>query len=417
MIEKYKKIRDLAFGEIMLQGGTTLQPTSIGMLLDMVSSSKNMISDLHIKPGQSPRFNVYGKLRESGIRGDKITPEITEGVAKTILENINPELMKKFNTGVHTNFNIAFNHYSKEGVYLSRFRGNIFHTTDGWCLVFRHIPNIIPPPEMIGVPENVIKWMSRGSGLILITGPAGSGKSTTVASLIQNLLNKDIDGRHVLTLEDPIEYVFSDGMGTISQREMFTNEEFGFVEGLRGALRQNPGVIFVGEMRDKETIQTVLTIAETGHLVISTLHTRSAANTIQRILQEFNGEEQQRIADQLSNSLIGVINQRLIKSTAQHEDGKIYEKRNAVFEVVAIDEGIASSIRKVDVGGMQDSLRTNRKSGNTLMNDVLCDLMVKGIITPASALKTTYSPSDFRLSMDKYEVPEAQIQEILSLGL
>jgi twitching motility protein PilT len=250
-------------------------------------------------------------------------------------------------------------------------------------MVLRQIPNDKLTPEQLGLSAAVIEMVQRPRGLVLVTGPTGSGKSTTLASLI-NYLNEEHD-HHIITIEDPIEFYHEHKKSTINQREVGVDVP-SFAEAIRRALRQDPDCILVGEMRDLETIQAAISAAETGHIVFGTLHTNSAQGTINRIIDAFPGNLQDQVRTQLSSSLIGVVAQTLLP--------KIGGGRVAAYEVLVVTPGIANLIRENKTFRITSAIQTGAKFGMNLMDDALYTHWKEGRVTVEDALGKAHRPDE-----------------------
>ncbi|MEZ6138202.1 MAG: PilT/PilU family type 4a pilus ATPase [Pirellulaceae bacterium] len=250
---------------------------------------------------------------------------------------------------------------------LARFRVSIFKQRGNISMVLRQIPNDKLTPEQLGLAQSVVDMVQRPRGLMLVTGPTGSGKSTTLASLI-NFLNEEHD-HHIITIEDPIEFYHDHIKSTINQREVGVDVP-SFSEAIRRALRQDPDVILVGELRDLDTIQAAISAAETGHMVFGTLHTNSAQGTVNRIIDAFPGNLQDQIRTQLSTSLVGVVAQTLLPKKG---GGRV-----AAYEVLVVTPGIANLIRENKTFRINSAIQTGAKFGMNLMDDALFDLYRDG---------------------------------------
>jgi twitching motility protein PilT len=259
---------------------------------------------------------------------------------------------------------------------VGRFRINVFRQRGSTVLVARVLNSDIPSPKQLGIPNSVVDMVHKRRGLVLVTGPTGSGKSTTLASLI-DIINNTYN-HHVITLEDPIEYLHKHKKSIVSQREV-GNDTKSFANALRAALRQDPDVILVGEMRDVETISTAVTAAETGHLVFSTLHTIGAANTIDRIIDVFPPYQQQQIRIQLADVIECVVSQQLMPRA--EEKGRI-----AALEVMLANSAIKNLIRESKTFQISSVLQTNHRAGMQTMDDALLELYFGGHITRETAL-------------------------------
>lgn len=309
-------------------------------------------SDLHITAHCPPIIRVKGEL----IRLDEAS--LTPGDTKKLIQQlISPEQEDIFiQTG-----ELDFSYSIKD---LGRFRINIYKQKGSYALAARVIPLGIPSIEELGLPAIITKLAQKQRGLILVTGPTGSGKSTTLAAMI-DYINKN-ENKHILTLEDPVEYVHTHNNSIVNQREIGTDSS-SFSNGLRSALRQDPNVILVGEMRDLETIATALTAAETGHLVLSTLHTIGAAKTIDRIIDAFPPHQQQQIKVQLASVLEAVISQQLIPEIDK-------QKQVAACEVMISSSAIRNLIREGKTHQIQTSIQTSSKMGMKTMDTDLFKL-------------------------------------------
>jgi twitching motility protein PilT len=250
-------------------------------------------------------------------------------------------------------------------------------------MVLRQIPNDKLTPEQLGLSDAVVKLVHRPRGLFLVTGPTGSGKSTTLASLI-NMLNETVD-HHIITIEDPIEFYHEHKKSTINQREVGVDVP-SFSEAIRRALRQDPDVILVGELRDLETIEAAISAAETGHIVFGTLHTNSAQGTVNRIIDAFPGNLQDQVRTQLASSLIGVVAQTLLP--------KIGGGRVAAYEVMIVTSGISNLIRENKTFRINSAIQTGAKYGMQLMDDALFNHWAAGRVTVEDALGKSHMPDE-----------------------
>jgi twitching motility protein PilT len=320
-------------------------------------------SDIHITVGVPPVMRINGELRKYG--KVSLLPEETEGMARAII----PEKMwARFKEQGELDFS-----YGIPGV--SRFRVNTYHQRGCVSMAIRIVPTSIPTIEDLKLPEILKKVSEKPQGLVLVTGPTGSGKSTTLAAMIQYM--NETMRKHVITLEDPIEYLHKHGSSIIDQREVGFDTN-NFANGLRAALRQDPDVIMVGEMRDLETIQTAITAAETGHLVFGTLHTSSAPATINRIIDVFPPSQQAQIRIQLASVLVSVISQRLFPTI--ENQGRI-----GATEILINNSAVANLIRNEKIHQIISIMQTSRSYGmHTLEMDVK-ELVQKGMISRDSA--------------------------------
>ncbi len=321
-------------------------------------------SDLHLSTGVTPMARVHGAMKpiEEGH-----PPFEAEQLRRMLLE-IAPEVNKQeFDEGSDTDFA-----HSIEG--LCRFRANLFEDRRGPGGVFRQIPFEILSVDQIGLPEKVLDlcWLSKG--LVLVTGPTGSGKSTTLATLIDYINQNRSD--HIITIEDPIEFVHPNKKCLINQREVGTHTK-SFKKALRAALREDPDIVLVGEMRDLETISIAIETAETGHLVFGTLHTTSAPSTVDRIIDQFPPDQQEQIRVMLSESLRGVVAQVLCKKKG---GGRV-----AGYEVLIANGAVANLVREGKTYQLNSIMQTGRKLGMQTMNDHLMEHVKAGRVEPTEA--------------------------------
>ncbi|MEO0227852.1 MAG: type IV pilus twitching motility protein PilT [candidate division WOR-3 bacterium] len=317
-------------------------------------------SDLHLSAGSPIMMRVYGsmkKLNES---------EVSAEVIRELIFDIIDEEQK---TSLEKEKEIDFSLHIPE---IGRFRVNIFHQRQGLGAVFRVIPEKIPNMKDIGLPGVIQELIDLDYGLILVTGPTGSGKSTTLASMI-DYINTNKDG-HIITIEDPIEFIHTSKNCIVNQREVGSNTH-SFSQALRSALREDPDYILVGEMRDLETISLALTAAETGHLVFATLHTSSAAKTVTRIIDVFPTDQQDRIRVQLSESLQGVIAQRLYPR-------KDAPGRVAAFEILIATQAVRNLIREQKVYQIESVIQTGKQFGMQDMEQSKRKLVSEGKLSP-----------------------------------
>ncbi|MBD7963126.1 MAG: type IV pilus twitching motility protein PilT [Bacillota bacterium] len=298
-------------------------------------------SDVHLSVGMPPVFRINGGLKRYG--SEALRPEDTEQISQIVIdEKYYPDFEEAGEIDIS---------YGIQG--LSRFRVNAYRQRSCVSLAFRIIPTSIPSMEDLMLPESVRKMAGKHQGLVLVTGPTGSGKSTTLASMI-DFMNRTMS-RHIITLEDPIEYLHKHRTCVIDQREIGFDTN-NFANGLRAALRQDPDVILLGEMRDLETIATAITAAETGHLVLGTLHTTNASSTIDRIVDVFPPEQQGQIRIQLASVLVGVMSQRLLPTN----DGK---GRRAITEVLVNTPAVANLIRNEKIHQIHSVMQTSKNAG------------------------------------------------------
>ncbi len=321
-------------------------------------------SDVHITVGLPPRVRINGELVD--LDYPKLMPDDCE---KIILDIMNDKQEQMFKDKGELDFSFSI-------PQVGRYRVNVFRQRGSVACAMRIVGTTVPKPEQLGVPKSVIDLYNKKRGLVLVTGPTGSGKSTTLASLIDRI--NDERNAHVITLEDPIEYLHSHRKAMINQREIGIDTQ-SYAGALRAALREDPDVILVGEMRDLETISTAITAAETGHLVFSTLHTIGAAATIDRIIDVFPPHQQQQIIIQLSMVLEAVISQQLIPTADKR--GRV-----AAFEVMHATVPIKNLIREAKTYQISGVLQTNKKGGMITMDDAILDLYNKGMINSQEAV-------------------------------
>lgn len=320
-------------------------------------------SDLHVSVDSPPVFRIHGELVSHG--SEKLTVEQTENMARTLLGNRWDEFIEQKE--------LDFAYEIEDG---SRFRLNIFRQKGSISLAARVIPKEVPTIESLDLPLTLQKFMQRPHGLVLVTGPTGSGKSTTLASMI-DYVNRTAN-KHIITLEDPIEYVHEHEMSIVQQREI-GEDTHQFACGLRSALRQDPDVILVGEMRDLETIQTAITAAETGHLVLATLHTNSAAQTITRIIDVFPPHQQEQVRIQLASVLEAVISQRLFPRIDR-------KGRIAATEILVNHPSVANLIRNNKINQIYNIIQTNRALGMHTLTMSIQRFVTDGIISQKVAM-------------------------------
>ena len=324
----------------------------------------NEASDLHITVGVPPKMRVNGSLIDMNY--PRLLPADTQAIIEQVLTDVHKKAIEEKGE-VDFSFSIP---------QVGRYRVNAYKQRGSLSAAIRLVGTTIPKSEDLGLPKSVIDLYQKKRGLILVTGPTGSGKSTTLASLIDRI-NENTD-KHIITLEDPIEYLHTHKMSMVNQREIGLDSN-SYANALRAALREDPDVILVGEMRDLETISIAITAAETGHLVLSTLHTIGAAATIDRIIDVFPPHQQQQIRVQLAMVLECVVSQQLIEK----DTGK---GRVAAFEVMHNTVAIKNLIRENKTFQIPSMIQTSRKLGMKTMDDALYDLYVSGKISARSAL-------------------------------
>jgi twitching motility protein PilT len=341
---------------------------------------KQGASDIHIVVGQPPVFRLHGRLRK--LETKVLEPDDTVALMKSIApERSQRELQEKGSA----DFGFAFGD-------LARFRVSIFKQRGFVSMVLRQIPNNMLTPAQLALPDVLLKVVMRPRGLFLVTGPTGSGKTTTLATLV-NYINENVD-HHIITIEDPIEFYHYHKKSTINQREIGVDVP-SFSEALRRALRQDPDVILVGEMRDLETIQAAITAAETGHVVFGTLHTNSCQGTINRIIDAFPGNLQDQIRTQLSTALIAVLAQTLLP--------KIGGGRLAAYEVLIVNPGIANLIRENKTFRINSAIQTGAKFGMQLLDDHLFRLWREEKVILEEVLSKAHNPDELAKRIVNYQ--------------
>lgn len=321
-------------------------------------------SDIFITVGVPPTLKIGGIMEK--LTSDPLSPKETEEIVKSLIKD--EKHLNDYLENGEKDFSI-----SQKGV--GRFRVNAYTQRGSMAAAIRVLSFDLPNPHELGIPELILDFSKKTKGLILVTGPTGSGKSTTLSSLI-NKINHE-RACHILTLEDPIEYLHRHNKSIINQREIGIDTK-NYAQALKSALRQSPDVIFVGEMRDLETIQVALTAAETGHLVLSTLHTVGAAKTIDRIIDVFPPNQQDQIRVQLSTVLQAVVSQQLIPS---EEKGRV-----AAFEIMIVNHAIRNLIRDSKIMQIDAAIQTGRAEGMVNMDRSIADLYNQGLIKKDDAM-------------------------------
>ena len=328
-------------------------------------------SDLHLVVGFPPMLRVHGKLQV--IEGTNVlAPQDTEALAQSVFS---PEHKELFSANRELDFSVA----SPAG----RFRANIYTQKGTVAATFRLIPAKIKTIDELGLPSICHEFVKLRQGLVLVTGPTGHGKSTTLASMINTINLKS--SHHIVTIEDPIEYIYPKGLSIISQREMHTDTHSWNVA-LRSVLREDPDIVLVGEMRDFETIQAALTVAETGHLVFATLHTNSAAQSIDRIVDVFPENQQPQVRLQLSSVLEGILAQRLVPAAA---GGRV-----AVAEVLTASPAVKTTIREGKSHLVDNIIQTSGELGMMLLETALAKAVKENKISVETAVSYALRPED-----------------------
>jgi twitching motility protein PilU len=332
-------------------------------------------SDLYVKVGSPPTFRVHGELQTGS--WDRVTPEVSRTLADQLLDD---EQRRQLRT--EQNVDLA---YSFPGV--GRFRVNVYQQRGSIAFVARRVRTDIPSFDQLGLPEILADLVMRPRGLVFVTGPTGSGKTTTLAAMI-DYRNTHASG-HIITIEDPIEFLHPDKRSLVSQREVATDTP-SFHHALRGALRQAPDVLLIGEMRDRESADAALYFAETGHLVLSTLHSINAAQALERLLAFFPADHAQEVLHRVSLTLEGIVSQRLVPRS----DG---QGRVVAVEVLVATPRIRDLIRRGDLAGIKAAIQAGSGEGMQTFDQALYALYQKGLISLEDALRAADSPNDLRL--------------------
>ncbi|GAB3215382.1 type IVa pilus ATPase TapT [Pseudaeromonas pectinilytica] len=333
-------------------------------------SVKHKASDLHLSAGVPPMIRVDGDVRKINL------PALEHRQVHSLVYDIMNDHQRK---ELEENLEVDF---SFEVPNLARFRVNAFHQNRGVAAVFRTIPSLVLSLDELGAPDIFRQISEYPRGLVLVTGPTGSGKSTTLAAMV-DYINESFH-HHILTIEDPIEFVHENKRCLINQREVH-RDTLGFSNALRSALREDPDIVLVGEMRDLETIRLALTAAETGHLVFGTLHTSSAAKTIDRIIDVFPGAEKDMVRSMLSESLRAVISQTLLK--------RVGGGRVAAHEIMIGIPAIRNLIREDKIAQMYSVIQTGMIHGMQTMDQCLKQMVARGLVTQADAKTKAMDPN------------------------
>ncbi|WKZ18418.1 MAG: type IV pilus twitching motility protein PilT [Candidatus Jettenia sp. CY-1] len=341
-------------------------------ILDLLLfAKKENASDIHISSGEPLMIRIHGDIRKIDV-----PPLSKEDVHKILYNILNDQQRKTYEEHYELDFAIAFGD-------TGRFRVNAFLQNRGDSIVFRSIPTVIPTLEQLGMPKIVSDLTKKEKGLILVTGPTGCGKSTTLAAMI-DLINRE-EKCHILTIEDPIEFIHQSKNSLINQRELGPHTH-SFANALRSALREDPDVILVGEMRDLETISLALTAAETGHLVFGTLHTSSAPKTVDRVIDVFPPEQQEQVRTMFSESIQAVLTQQLLK----RKDGK---GRVAALEIMIGTSAVRNLIRENKIAQIPSSIQTGRQYGMQTMDQAMIELYQKDSVMKETIEKLVSNPS------------------------
>lgn len=353
------------------------------LLEEMVSRNA---SDLHVVAGERPKLRVDGEITNSGV-DQEMTPKDTLQLAYSVLTE---QQKKRFELEDELDFSFGIQN-------LARFRGNCFKQRGCVSMVVRQIPFAIKTFEELGLPPAISKMAEKPRGLVLVTGPTGSGKSTTLAAMVDKI-NRERKG-HIITVEDPIEFIHKHQGCIVNQREVGTDTK-SFANALKYALREDPDTILVGEMRDLETIQAALTIAETGHLAFATLHTNSAAEAINRIIDVFPSHQQSQVRAQLAFVLEGIVTQILVPKA----QGK---GRALAAEILVVTPAIRALIRDDKVHQIYSSMQAGKKFGMQTLNDALYALYVNREVTADECLRVSGDPNEFQRMIGTADSTEA----------
>jgi len=364
----------MSSGESSSPNPTTGSTVQIDRLLDVMV--KQDASDLHITVGRPPTVRLNGRLRN--LQTKILDPDDTMALMKSITPEKN---QAEFQEQGGTDFGFSFSE-------AARFRVSVFRQKTFVAMVLRLIPNRLLSFEQIGLPPISRELIKRPRGLFLVTGPTGSGKTTTIATMV-DYVNSNFE-KHIVTVEDPIEYYHVHKRSIVNQREVGSLSDVpSFAEALRRALRQNPDVILVGEMRDLETIEAAIKAAETGHLVFGTLHTTGAAGTINRIIDAFPVNQQEQVRVQLSTSLLAVLSQVLLARS--DKPGRI-----AGYEFMVVTPAISNLIRESKTFRIDSAIQTGKKFGMQLLDEHLWSIFSKGIITAEEMVENSRNPDDLK---------------------
>src|SRR5882757_826546 len=343
-------------------------------------------ADLHLRVNLPPVIRLHGILHR--VEGPPMRPEDTEELMRSITSEDHIQHVRERGGA---DFGFAFGE-------LARFRVSVFKEKGNFAMVLRQIPSKLLTMEQIGLPPSVRELLYKPRGLVLVTGPTGSGKTTTLASML-NIINEERDDAHLITIEDPIEYYHKHKKAVVTQREVGVDVP-NFAEALRRALRQDPDVILVGEMRDLETIEAAITAAETGHLVFGTLHTTGAAKTIDRVVNAFPTNQQEMVRIQLSTVMQAVISQLLIPRI--DKPGRV-----AAFEIMINTPSIAALIRDNKTFRIQSDIQTGSKWGMMTLDSFLIDKYLAGIIAREEVINKSQDPTTIMAKLQELDLAQA----------
>jgi len=337
-------------------------------------------SDLHLAVGLPPCVRLHGKIQKL----DEYEAFTAPVLQRMIYDIISDEQIQRFENDLELDF-------AYTAQYVARFRVNAYRDKNNLAAALRVIPSEIPTPEELKLPEVISELADRPRGLMLVTGPTGSGKSTTLAAVLNRInMNRD---EHILTVEDPIEFVHQHKRCIVNQREVGVDTR-SFKNALRAALREDPDVILVGEMRDNETIHLAITAAETGHLVFGTLHTNSAAESVDRMVGVFPADQQEQIRTQLSNSLVAIVSQQLLPSSS---GGRV-----AAIEIMIANSAIRNLIRENKAHQMVSIIQTQTQMGMQTMDQALRDLYQQGRISFETAIARAHNVSELEAMIQNF---------------
>ena len=357
---------------------------SMSDLLQLVVAEGS--SDLHVRVGVPPVIRLHGVLHR--VEGPPLRPEDTEELMRSMTSE---EHIQGVRERGGADFGFAFGD-------MARFRVSVFKERGNFGMVLRQIPTKLLTLEQIGIPPSVRDLLYKPRGLVLVTGPTGSGKTPTLASMI-NIINEERDDAHIITIEDPIEYYHRHKKAVVTQREINVDVP-NFGEGLRRALRQDPDIILVGEMRDLETIDAAITAAETGHLVFGTLHTTGAAKTIDRIVNAFPTNQQEQIRIQLSTVLQAVISQLLLPRC--DKPGRV-----AIFEIMVNTPSVGALIRDNKTFRINSDIQTGAKYGMVTLDGFLMEKYQQGMISREEVITKSQDPMTIQSKLQEYELAQA----------
>jgi twitching motility protein PilT len=335
-------------------------------------------SDVHLSAGQRPRWRIDGQLMEIA--------DVPVLDSNTVMQLLTPVIDQRFRAQFEESNDVDFAYALQD----ARFRVNLFRNSHGPSAVFRHIPTRIPTLEQLGMPDVVRQFCNEPKGLILVTGPTGSGKSTTLAAMV-DLINKSRRD-HILTLEDPVEFVHPSQLALINQREIGSHTT-SFARALKAALREDPDVVLVGEMRDLETVSLALETANTGHLVLATLHTSTAPLTIDRIVNLYPSDQQNQVRSTLADVLRGVVCQNLCR--------RIGGGRVAALEILVVNHAVSGLIREGKTIQIPNIMQTGKSLGNQLLNDSLLQLVQAQKVEFDEALSKAVDKAEFTKRMKR----------------